>query len=782
MPSCNRFFKFPFFLSLIFCVNKNAVCQNYIFAQMNGTPLNTAGWNLQGDARVTNVAGTSNSELLVCSVTGASGAAFYNQPINLSMCNRWKAEFDFRMFDGTGADGLAFCFLDVPPSGFVTGGGLGIPSTANGLKVCFDTWNNCIPFDASTVHLDMPKIEIRWGIGYNDNSNPNNVIIGECLNEPTRDNADGKISYIRSTNYNHATITYDSGNIQVFVNDILYLSGYQQFNFTGYLGFTASTGGYNDNHSIKNVIIYTQMPPSFAGSGQSFCPYDTVQIGGPSNPSYKYSWYPSSGLNDTSVSAPLLHIANDSSNSQLHTYYIRTSFSNNPGCASIDSVLVNVYPNPKVHFITPEICLTDAIAQFYDSSYTTDNTTLPFLYQWKFADPNAQAGNPNNSIVQNPTHHYSAAANYQVGLQVTNSKGCADSSSKILTVNGAVPKAGFIVNNASALCSNGTVTITNQSSVDFGSITKVRIFWGDTSTVSYTDSQPYPGKLYSHNYPNPVSANTAGYTIRMISSSGITCADEMDLQISLQPSPHVQFASIPSLCDNAAPFQITGASDVTDLQGSFVFLGKGVSPEGLFDPQQTGAGTDSVLYTYTAINGCADSAYKTIFVLASPVINAGPDLTVLLGDNIVIDAAASGTDLQYKWSPPTYLNNDTTLKPRSTPSEDISYQLTVTGTGGCRNSSQVFIKVLFPPVIPNAFSPNGDGINDFWNIKYLDTYPNCDVSVFNRYGQLVFHSVGYNKSWDGTYNGSPLPVGTYYYLIDTKRQKKLYSGSLLLIR
>jgi gliding motility-associated-like protein len=781
--SHNRFFKYLLCLFVILFIHKQAMPQNYIFAQMNGTPLNTAGWNLQGDARIADIIDSENSELLLChAIVGLSGAAFFNQPINLSMCNRWKAAFDFRMFDGTGADGLAFCFLDVPPSGFVTGGGLGIPNTANGLKVCFDTWNNCIDYDASTVHQDMPKIEIRWGTGYNDNSNPNLPIMGECLNQPTRDNSDGKIGFIRSSNYNHAMITYDSGNIQVFVNGTLYLTGFQQFNFVGYLGFTASTGGYTDNHSIKNVVIYTEMPPSFAGNSISFCPYDTVQLGGAPNPSYAYSWYPSTGLNDTSVSSPLLHIPNDSSNSQLHKYYVKTSFSSKPGCASIDSVIVNVYPNPKVHFITPEICLKDAIAQFYDSSFTTDNTTLPFSYQWSFGDPNAQAGNPNTSTVQNAAHHYSAASNYQVGLLVTNSKGCTDSASKIFTVNGAVPKAGFSVNNASGLCSNQSVVITNQSGVDFGSITKVQLFWGDTSTVSYTDSAPYPGKQYSHNYPNPVTTNAINYTIRMISSSGITCENETDQQINIQPSPHVQFDSIPFVCDNSPTIQITEASEITSLQGSFVFSGKGISAEGVFDPKQAGAGTDSLLYTYTASNECTDSAYQTIYVQASPVVNAGPDLSVLLGDNVIIDATATGTALQYLWSPATYLNNDTTLQPVSTPPDDITYMIKVTGVGNCSNSSQVFIKVLFPPVIPNAFSPNGDGINDYWNIKYLDSYPNCDVSVFNRYGQLVFHSVGYTKSWDGTYNGNQLPVGTYYYLIDTKRQKKLYSGSLLLIR
>ncbi len=68
--------------------------------------------------------------------------------------------------------------------------------------------------------------------------------------------------------------------------------------------------------------------------------------------------------------------------------------------------------------------------------------------------------------------------------------------------------------------------------------------------------------------------------------------------------------------------------------------------------------------------------------------------------------------------------------------------------------------------IPNAFTPNGDGINDLWNIPQLIDYPNCLVSVYSRYGNLVFQARGYSKPWDGTFNGSIVPAGTYYYRID----------------
>lgn len=87
-----------------------------------------------------------------------------------------------------------------------------------------------------------------------------------------------------------------------------------------------------------------------------------------------------------------------------------------------------------------------------------------------------------------------------------------------------------------------------------------------------------------------------------------------------------------------------------------------------------------------------------------------------------------------------------------------------------------------PFLIPNAFSPNGDNINDKWIIRGLKDYDNCTVEIFTRYGREVFRSTGYQRPWDGTYNGSPMPVGTYYYLIDLRNGEKPLSGPLTLLR
>jgi gliding motility-associated-like protein len=106
-------------------------------------------------------------------------------------------------------------------------------------------------------------------------------------------------------------------------------------------------------------------------------------------------------------------------------------------------------------------------------------------------------------------------------------------------------------------------------------------------------------------------------------------------------------------------------------------------------------------------------------------------------------------------------------------------------TGNCTVPPPI---IVTPPVvttaiiIANTFTPNGDGINDLWNIPALAAYPDCTVSIYNRYGKLVFQSIGYGNSWDGKNNGKPLPVGPYYYIIKFNTSKQPLSGSVTILK
>jgi gliding motility-associated-like protein len=153
------------------------------------------------------------------------------------------------------------------------------------------------------------------------------------------------------------------------------------------------------------------------------------------------------------------------------------------------------------------------------------------------------------------------------------------------------------------------------------------------------------------------------------------------------------------------------------------------------------------------------------------------------GQSITLEGSAGGENIYWSWTPLQYIDNIASLTPVIRPAADITYTLHVSTTNGCGDASDdVFVRVFQQVKIPNAFSPNGDGINDRWIIDGLDTYPESVTEVFNRYGQSVFRSNGYSRPWDGCYNGKPLPVGTYYYIIDRKNGFPLLSSWIMIIR
>ncbi|MDB5155489.1 MAG: hypothetical protein JWR50_196 [Mucilaginibacter sp.] len=105
-------------------------------------------------------------------------------------------------------------------------------------------------------------------------------------------------------------------------------------------------------------------------------------------------------------------------------------------------------------------------------------------------------------------------------------------------------------------------------------------------------------------------------------------------------------------------------------------------------------------------------------------------------------------------------------------------------SGSCE-SERTIVKVsvgISAGDISNTFTPNGDGINDYWQIAGIENSPNASVQIFNRYGAKVFESKGYDHPFDGTLNGKPLPDGAYYYIVNLGSQCKLLSGYLMLVR
>jgi gliding motility-associated-like protein len=185
----------------------------------------------------------------------------------------------------------------------------------------------------------------------------------------------------------------------------------------------------------------------------------------------------------------------------------------------------------------------------------------------------------------------------------------------------------------------------------------------------------------------------------------------------------------------------------------------------------------------TGIAGCRiASNVLLINVHPKPVVNAGPDRIIMNGGKAQLNATASGENISVLWSPPGGLDDIAILTPIASPRTNTYYKLQATSVFGCISEDQVLIQVVAGIFVPTAFTPNNDGKNDYWRIPYLDPSLGAIVSVFNRYGQLVYQVTGSSVNWDGTFKGFPQNTGTFIYLIQFKDGTSDLKGTFTLIR
>ena len=167
---------------------------------------------------------------------------------------------------------------------------------------------------------------------------------------------------------------------------------------------------------------------------------------------------------------------------------------------------------------------------------------------------------------------------------------------------------------------------------------------------------------------------------------------------------------------------------------------------------------------YTSLNALSNIIKVTIAPLPVVTLTGTPE--ILQGGYAQLNSSVSIPVNIYSWTPSFSLDNASIANPIASPDITTLYRLVVTTDAGCKGSNTISVKVVEGPKIANTFTPNNDGIHDFWEIKNLETYPQCRIQVFTRTGQLVFQSIGYPKPWDGNYKGKPLPFDTYYYILE----------------
>ena len=397
---------------------------------------------------------------------------------------------------------------------------------------------------------------------------------------------------------------------------------------------------------------------------------------------------------------------------------------------------------------------------------------------WDFGDGSAQQTYLPGAAVN---HIYPSASGYTVRMYNSTTSGCISTTyTQVISVK-PIPVANF--NFPDTLClPAASVIFNNLTSIFDGTENALLYLWnfGDAASgVNNVSTGLNPRHVYNGSGP---------FTVTLKVTSGAGCVhDTIKIINAIHPQPKAAFTiSRPAgICigDNVSFTDLSDGADGTVGKWQWNFNDGNSSTQQNPGHLYSRVGDYNVRLFIVNSFGCnSDTVSKPFTVNPYPLVNAGGDRFVLEGGSIVLQPVVTAINPQYLWVPSTYLDNNTLANPTTSPLNDITYKVTVTGRGGCSASDSLFVKLLLGPKIPNTFSPNGDGINEKWTIEYLESYPNNRVQVFTRAGQLVFESRGYKTPWNGTMNGKTLPIDTYYYLIEPGNGRKPITGFITLLK
>ena len=424
-------------------------------------------------------------------------------------------------------------------------------------------------------------------------------------------------------------------------------------------------------------------------------------------------------------------------------------------CGSIIATSINGSGQLK------EICLGDTASINFSTTIGTGN----YFYQWQQSFDGttwvdiAGAITANYSI-QPPQSPGTYLYRLGVGLTMNITNSCKAFSNPLTIIVNDIPRGGIVQNNVH--CVGDTIWLNAPLGASY----------------SWTGPRGFTSTDRVVNVNNATINHSGNYVAITTSSKGCISTDSIQITI------------------NAVPIADAGITPKNICKGDSVFIGSSNNngSQYVWQPASGLSSASSVMplaspsqstkYTIIVSNGsCVRNDFVELNVFTKPTVNAGPDVSIFEGDKTIMQASYSGGDISLSWSPPAYLSSANSVRPIASPPHDILYTLTAVSSHGCGSAvDEVSIKVFRKLIIPNAFSPNGDGVNDTWNIVHLLDYPNATVQVFNRYGQVVFSSKNVTTQWDGSFKGKQLPVGVFYYIIELNLLQIKYSGWVFLVK
>ena len=397
-----------------------------------------------------------------------------------------------------------------------------------------------------------------------------------------------------------------------------------------------------------------------------------------------------------------------------------------------------------------------------DSVWCTNHSTGAENYEWHFGDNNS-------SNETDPMHIYMSQGTFGIEL-IAYAAHCMDSATKTITLNHPL-SASFTVSPSDTICQNSPLHFASTVTSDVPP-TYVWSF-GDGTTSAFSNP--------THSFPV-----TGVYTVALSVTDFVPCTVSSYQVITVDTmTPIIISVSDSVLCQGAVAtftglYSVAGNTSLTWALGDGTDSVKGKNPM-VYSYNSADVYTLTVIATFRA---CPDEvATRKITVLPQPQISLGQDTSICPGGAPII--LTDGNNLNVGGTHWLWSNGDT--------SSIISvgapgvYYVTIS-RNGCYASDTIIVSKNCYMDIPNVFTPNGDGVNDyFYPRQYLTKGLSAfSMTIYNRWGEQIFQSTSINgRGWDGKLNGMDQPEGVYVYIIDAvfvDGNKEHQQGNITLMR
>lgn len=474
----------------------------------------------------------------------------------------------------------------------------------------------------------------------------------------------------------------------------------------------------------KQIVVTNNA--SFLGPDTSICGNGGYALNAPAQPSAGYLW-------STGATTPSITVT------QSGTYWVHLT---NTPCSAGDTVQVTFKPLPSV--------TTNADTSICKGMNCTLSASGASTYTWH------PATYLNNTGIANPVAQPQQSITYYV--TGTGSNGCRKEDSVRVTVN---PIPLIQASNDTSVCGTATVFLTASGGTNYS--------W---TPASYLDN---PG------IANPQARPEQSITYYVSSTDGNGCTGKDSVRITVRESANIHVSPDTAIClGKAVQLEANGA--VTYSWHPTTYLNNTASATPVSKPSET----ITYYLTGTDAEGCNGKDSVTIRVNPLPSVKATTQTpqTDCGADGVQLLATGANS---YNWIPAALCNSSTVADPIATLMESQVFYVTGTDSKGCSNIDSVLITVRKDDIlfVPNAFSPNGDGLNDIFTPRIYCDLDLVNCSVYNRYGQLVHRIARKNDGWDGTMNGQPCDAGTYFWYLegrDKSGKKITKKGNIILIR